>query len=82
LTEEIIKLATEKRARLEMEGVVTDATKGKFRVKISEDYFVLATLSGRIRMNSVRILVGDVVMVEIGEFDTTQGRIIYRKKDG
>jgi len=66
------------RERLEIEGVVVDANKGKFKVQINDNYVVLATLSGKIRTNSVRILLGDLVKVEVSPYDTTQGRIIYR----
>lgn len=69
-----------KRTRLEMDGVVTDANKGKFRVKVNEALTVLCTLSGKIRQNSVKILIGDVVTIEISEYDTSMGRIIYRHK--
>ena len=69
-----------KRQRLEFEGVVVDANKGKFKVQINDNYSVLCTLSGRIRSNSVRILLGDKVRIEVGEYDTTQGRITYRIK--
>ena len=68
------------RDRLEMEGVVIDANKSKFKVKINDNMTVLCTLSGKIRMNSVKILVGDKVTVEVSQYDTTQGRIIYRHK--
>jgi len=71
---------TEKRERLEIEGVVVDCNKGKFKVQVNENYTVLATLSGKIRTNSVRILLGDTVRVEVGEYDPTQGRIVYRIK--
>jgi translation initiation factor IF-1 len=70
----------EKRVRLELEGTVTDANKGQFTVKINDTVTVLATLSGRIRMNSVKILVGDRVTVEVSEYDTSRGRIVYRHK--
>lgn len=72
----------EKRERIEMEGVVIDANKGRFRVQISENHIALCTLSGKIRTNSVRILLGDVVKVELSEFDLTMGRIVYRIKAG
>ena len=65
---------------LEFDGKVIDANKDKFKVKINEKLIVLCTLSGKIRMNSVRILVGDTVKVKVSEYDTTQGRIIYRHK--
>lgn len=69
-----------RRDRLEFEGIVVDANKGKFKVKISDNYTVLCTLSGKIRQNSVKILMGDTVKVEVSEYDTTQGRITYRIK--
>lgn len=68
------------RDKLEFEGEVVDSCKGKFTVKISDSMIVMCTLSGKIRMNSVKILVGDRVKVEVSEYDTTQGRITYRVK--
>jgi translation initiation factor IF-1 len=68
------------RDRLEFEGEVVDANKGKFNVKINDKMTVLCTLSGKIRMNSVRILIGDKVTIEVSEYDTTKGRIVYRHK--
>jgi|HubBroStandDraft_5_1064220.scaffolds.fasta_scaffold16195_4 translation initiation factor IF-1 len=70
----------EKRERLEIEGVVVDSNKGKFTVKVSDTYSVLCTLSGKIRTNSVRILLGDKVRIEVSEYDTSMGRIVYRIK--
>jgi translation initiation factor IF-1 len=69
-----------KRERLELEGVVVDSNKGRFKVRIDESVIVLCTLSGKIRQNSVKILVGDSVKIEVSEYDTSQGRIIYRIK--
>lgn len=68
------------RDRLEFEGIVVDANKGKFKVQVHESLTVLCTLSGKIRMNSVKILVGDRVKIEVSEYDTSQGRITYRIK--
>ena len=68
------------RSRIELEGEVIDANKGKFKVKVNENLTVLCTLSGKIRMNSVKILIGDKVRIEVSEYDTTQGRITYRNK--
>jgi translation initiation factor IF-1 len=70
----------EKRERLEFEGVVIDSNKGKFKVQVTEAYSVLCTLSGKIRTNSVRILLGDKVKIEVSQYDPTQGRIVYRIK--
>jgi len=68
------------RDRLEFEGEVIDANWGKFKVKVHDNLIVLCTLSGKIRMNSVKILVGDKVRIEVSEYDPSQGRIIYRNK--
>jgi translation initiation factor IF-1 len=68
------------RDRIELQGEVVDANKGKFRVKVNENLIVLCTLSGKIRVNSVKILIGDKVTVEVSEYDTSQGRIVYRHK--
>ena len=68
------------RSRIELEGEVIDANKGKFKVKVNDSLTVLCTLSGKIRMNSVKILIGDKVRIEVSEYDTTQGRITYRNK--
>lgn len=68
------------RDRLEMEGEVIDSNKSKFKVKVNDNYTVLCSLSGKIRMNSVKILLGDRVKIEVSEYDTTQGRIVYRIK--
>ena len=68
------------RDRLEMEGVVIDSNKGKFKVKVNDNYTVMCSLSGKIRMNSVKILLGDKVRIEVSEYDTSQGRIVYRIK--
>jgi len=68
------------RDRLELQGEVIDANKGKFKVKINDNLTILCTLSGKIRVNSVRILVGDTVTCEVSEYDTSQGRITYRHK--
>lgn len=68
------------RDRLEFEGVVIESNKGKFKVKVNDNYTVMCSLSGKIRMNSVKILLGDRVKIEVSEYDTSQGRIVYRIK--
>lgn len=68
------------RDRLEMEGTVIESNKGKFTVKVNDNYTVMCSLSGKIRMNSVKILLGDKVRIEVSEYDTSQGRIVYRIK--
>jgi translation initiation factor IF-1 len=68
------------RDRLEFEGEVIDANKGNFKVKVNGSVDVLCSLSGKIRVNSVKILVGDKVTIEVSEYDMSRGRIIYRHK--
>jgi translation initiation factor IF-1 len=68
------------RDRIELEGEVIEANKSKFKVKVNDKLTVLCTLSGKIRMNSVKILIGDKVKIEVSEYDMTQGRITYRNK--
>jgi len=68
------------RDRMQFEGIVVADNKGKFTVQVNPTYNVLCTLAGKIRQNSVRILPGDRVKVEVSEYDTTQGRIVFRMK--
>ncbi|WP_052890653.1 MULTISPECIES: translation initiation factor IF-1 [Thermogemmatispora] len=70
-----------KKDEIEVEGEVTEALpNAMFRVKIDENHQVLATLSGRIRMNFVRIVPGDRVKVVLSPYDLTRGRITWRVK--
>ena len=65
---------------IEMEGKVLDILpEGKFRVQLSNGHTVEAHVSGKIRMNYIRILPGDTVMIELSPYDLTRGRITYRK---
>lgn len=66
--------------KLEFEGEVIDSCKGKFMVRVSSSKTIMCTLSGKIRMNSVKILVGDRVKIEASVYDPTKGRIVYRIK--
>jgi translation initiation factor IF-1 len=53
----------------------------KFKVELIQNgHIVLAHVSGKIRMNNVRILPGDKVTVELSPYDLTRGRITYRRK--
>ena len=63
-------------------GVVIDKQPNAFfKVQINEsEHVVLATISGRMRRNRIRILMGDRVDVELSPYDLTKGRITYRHK--
>ncbi len=71
-----------KKEEIEVEGVVMEALpNAMFKVKINEEHEVLATLSGRIRMNFVRIVPGDKVRVVLSPYDLSRGRIIWRVRN-
>jgi translation initiation factor IF-1 len=52
----------------------------RFRVKLTNGMTVLAHLCGKMRMKNIRVLVGDVVTVEMSPYDLTKARIVYRMK--
>lgn len=66
---------------IEVEGKVVEALpNAMFKVKLENDHEVLAHVSGKIRMNFIRILPGDKVTIELTPYDLTRGRITYRFK--
>lgn len=70
-----------KEDKIEVEGTVIEALpNAMFRVELDNGHKVLAHVSGKIRMNFIRILPGDRVKVELSLYDLTRGRIIYRYK--
>jgi translation initiation factor IF-1 len=65
---------------IEVDGKVLEVLKGGiFRVELPNKHTVIAHVSGKIRMNYIRILPGDTVTIELSPLDLTRGRIIYRK---
>ena len=66
---------------LEMEGeVLENLPNATFKVKLENGHEVLGYISGKMRMNYIRILPGDKVTVEISPYDLTKGRITLREK--
>ncbi|CAN5522338.1 translation initiation factor IF-1 [soil metagenome] len=64
---------------IEVEGKVTEPLpNAMFRVELDSGHEVLAHISGRLRMNFIRILPGDRVRIELSPYDLTRGRITYR----
>ena len=61
----------------EIEETLPNAT---FRVKLENGHIVLCHISGKMRMNYIRILPGDKVTVELTPYDLTRGRIVFRAK--
>ena len=65
---------------IEVEGIVKEILPGgNFKVELENGYLVEAHVSGKIRMNYIRILPGDKVIFELSPYDLTHGRIKYRK---
>jgi translation initiation factor IF-1 len=65
--------------KIEVEGEITEALPSTmFRVEVEGGHDVLATISGKMRKNYIRILPGDKVKVELSPYDLTRGRITYR----
>ena len=59
--------------------VVETLPNAMFKVQLDNGVVILAHVSGKIRMNYIRILPGDTVMIELSPYDLTRGRITYRK---
>lgn len=66
---------------IEVEGIVKEALpNAMFRVELANGHIVLAHVSGKIRLNFIRILPGDRVLLELSPYDLKRGRIVYRYK--
>lgn len=66
---------------IEIEGIVREALpNAQFKVELSNGHVILAVISGKLRMNFIRILPGDKVTVEMSPYDLTRGRITWRSK--
>ncbi|NLN15376.1 MAG: translation initiation factor IF-1 [Tissierellia bacterium] len=66
---------------IEVEGTVVDVLPNAiFKVRLDNGHEILAHISGKLRMNYIRILSGDRVTVELSPYDLTRGRITWRKK--
>ncbi len=65
---------------IELDGKVTEVLPGgKYKVELENGHTVVAHVSGKIRLNYIRILVGDTVTIELSPYDLKHGRIIFRK---
>lgn len=66
---------------LEVEGTILEALpNAQFKVELTNGHVILAHISGKLRMNYIRILPGDKVTVEMSPYDLTKGRITWRAK--
>ncbi|MBV6479407.1 MAG: Translation initiation factor IF-1 [Ignavibacteria bacterium] len=70
-----------KQEAIKVDGTISEILPNtNFKVKLENGHEVLAHISGKMRMNYIRILQGDKVTVELSPYDLTKGRIIYRYK--
>lgn len=66
---------------IEIEGIVEELLpNATFRVRVTEEYMVTAVISGKMRQNKIRIMMGDSVKVEVSPYDLSRGRVTYRHK--
>ena len=67
---------------IEAEGVIIEALpKATFKVKLSNGHIITAYISGKLRMNYIKIIPGDGVKLEMSPYDLTKGRIVWRSKN-
>lgn len=70
-----------KQSSIEQDGIIKEAlSNAMFRVELENGHVLTAHISGKMRMNYIKILPGDKVKVEISPYDLTKGRISYRYK--
>ncbi|MBQ2677042.1 MAG: translation initiation factor IF-1 [Clostridia bacterium] len=70
-----------KEDNIELQGTVVEAMpNATFKVELPNGHVILAHISGKLRMNFIRILPGDKVTVEMSPYDLTKGRITWRSK--
>jgi len=70
-----------KQASIEQDGIIREAlSNAMFRVELANGHEIIAHISGKMRMNYIKILPGDKVKLEMSPYDLTKGRITYRYK--
>lgn len=66
---------------IQVEGIISETLpNASFKVMLENKHEILAHISGKMRMNYIRILPGDKVLLELSPYDLTRGRIVYRYK--
>ncbi len=70
-----------KQSSIEQDGTIIEAlSNAMFRVELENEHVIIAHISGKMRMNYIKILPGDRVKVEMSPYDLSKGRITYRYK--
>jgi len=79
-TQKMGKNQIEREDKIEFSGIILDTMPGPiFRVKCESGQEIVATLSGKLRQNKIKLLIGDLVKVEVSPYDTSKGRVTWRK---
>ena len=69
-----------KNDKIEVEGKILEVLPGyRFKVELANKHVIEGHVSGKMRMNNIRIVEGDIVVLELSPYDLTRGRITYRK---
>ena len=71
---------SDKKDKIIFQGKVIDSSKGIFRIQLQNDHVVTGHLSGKMKMHKIRVMIGDMVKVEVSTYDLNRGRIIKREK--
>lgn len=66
---------------LELDGVVVDIIKNDIKIKLENGHIITGYLAGKLRINNIKILIGDKVKVEVSPYDLNRGRITWRDKN-
>jgi translation initiation factor IF-1 len=61
--------------------IIEKLPNAEFKVKLENDYIITAHISGRLRMNFIKIIPGDKVLIEMSPYDLTKGRIVWRDSE-
>ena len=69
-----------KRDVIDLEGEVIDITRSDIKVKLSNGHVITAYVSGKLKQNFIKVIIGDKVRCELSPYDLTKGRITYRLK--
>ncbi len=70
-----------KEQAIELKGTIVEISHSKFKVELENGHVINATLSGKLRKFSIKVLIGDIVTVEVSPYDLTNGRITFRHNE-
>lgn len=71
----------EKEDVIELEGTVVDIARNDIKIELMNGHIITGYLAGKLRVHSIKILIGDKVRVQMSPYDLTKGRIVWRDKN-